>query len=105
MSVLTSAPIVWSSRNLIKILVLLVCVFPGVVGFFSSTALEAAMGTFVGKWSSRNVCQIMLGGLLMMLNMANLTTGAMLRAKGVCHPSALAANGLSQVYKALTLSL
>jgi len=90
MSVLTSAPMVWSSRNLMRTLVLLVCIVFGVVSFFSFCALDVAAGTLVGKWSSRKVCQIMLGGLLMMLNMANLTMGAMLRANGVCHWSALA---------------
>jgi hypothetical protein len=82
-SVLTSAPIVWSSTNLIRTLVLLVVFLAGVAGFFSSMAVALPAGTFVGKWSSRKVCQMMLGGLLMMLNMANLTTGAMLRENGV----------------------
>jgi hypothetical protein len=83
MSVLTRAPIVWSSTNLIRTLVLLVVVLAGVADFFSSIAVVFPAGTFVGKRSSRKVCQIIFGGLLIMLNMANLTTGAMLRENGV----------------------
>jgi hypothetical protein len=40
-------------------------------------------GILVGKRSSKRVCQSMFGGLLMMLKMANLITGAKLRVNGV----------------------
>ena len=45
---------------------------------------EGGGATLDGNRSSRKVCQRMLGGLLMMLKMANLTMGARLREKGVC---------------------
>jgi hypothetical protein len=93
---------VWSSRNLMRTLVLLVCIVVGFVGFFSLGALDVAAGTLVGKWSSRKVCQIMLGGLLMMLNMANLMTGAMLRANGVCHWSALVVKKMARMLRGLS---
>lgn len=83
-----TAPIVWSSRNLMRMLVLLVLVFKGslrlVAGFSEADDGGSAKGMFVGNWSSRNVCQIMLGGLLTMLKRANLKTWAKLREKGVC---------------------
>jgi hypothetical protein len=68
---------------------LLVCV-AGALMDFSSLTFEVVLGTFVGNWSSSKVCQIMLGGLLITLNMANLTTGAMLSEKGVYKHFALA---------------
>jgi hypothetical protein len=58
--------------------------------FFSLPSFGARAGTLVGNWSSRKVCHIMLGGLLIMLNMANLMTGAMLREYGVYDADALA---------------
>lgn len=81
MSVLTTAPTVWSSRNLIRMFFVLFSVFAGLMVLTSgSCAVEA---TFVGKRSSRSPCQRMLGGLLTMLKMANLRTELRLREKGV----------------------
>jgi hypothetical protein len=78
-------------RLLSSVLRLLSCVLLFVSGlpfavFFSFSRSDAAVdaGTLVGKVSSRKVCQMMLGGLEMMLNRANLRMGARLREKGVC---------------------
>lgn len=38
----------------------------------------------VGKVSSRKVCHTIFGGLEIMLNIANLTTGARLNSSGTC---------------------
>ncbi len=82
MSVLTTAPTVWSSKNLIRMFVLLFSVFAGLTVLTSgSCAVEA---TFVGKRSSRSPCQRIFGGLLTMLKMANFTTWLMFREKRVC---------------------
>jgi hypothetical protein len=44
----------------------------------------AVDATLVGNRSSRRPCQRMFGGLLTMLNMANLRIWLTLREKGVC---------------------
>ena len=71
-----------------RMLVLLVLVLEGSVrleaGFSEAADGGRDKGMFVGNRSSRNVCQMMLGGLLMMLKRANLKTWAKLREKGVC---------------------
>lgn len=70
MSVLTTAPTVWSSRNLIRMFVLLFSVLVVLAALISGSC--AVDWTFVGKTSSRRPCQRMFGGLLTMLNTANL---------------------------------
>jgi len=81
-TVLTTAPIVWSSRNLMRMFFLLFSVLAGLTVLTSGSCTVER--TFVGKRSSRRPCQRMFGGLLKMLNMANLRTELTLREKGVC---------------------
>lgn len=75
MSVLTTAPIVWSRINLIKTFFLLIDVFAGsgLDADFSDEVEAGADGTFVGNWSSRKPCQMMLGGVLRTLKTTNLS--------------------------------
>lgn len=66
-----------------KILRVLLCVVVATFFELFSDGVGVA-GTLLGKRSSRKVCQMMLGGLLMMLKMANFSTGAKSREKVVC---------------------
>lgn len=78
-----TAPIVWSRVNLASRLRLLGRVVGK--GFSLICFSEGPAGTLDGNMSSRKFCQRMLGGLLIMLKMANLRMGEKLMAKGVCN--------------------